>query len=58
MYVILVYDINQKRVGKALKICRNRFIEIETKKVSFLLRALGSLRVIDNGENTSENVRG
>ena len=22
MYVILVYDINQKRVGKALKICR------------------------------------
>ena len=29
MYVILVYDINQKRVGKALKICRKYLIHIQ-----------------------------
>lgn len=29
MYVILVYDINQKRVGKALKICRKYLIRIQ-----------------------------
>mgnify|MGYP004512345117 CR=1 FL=1 len=29
MYVILVYDINQKRVGKALKICRKYLTHIQ-----------------------------
>ena len=29
MYVILVYDINQTRVGKALKICRKYLIHIQ-----------------------------
>lgn len=29
MYVILVYDIHQKRVGKALKICRKYLIHIQ-----------------------------
>ena len=29
MYVILVYDINQKRVGKALKICRKYLMHIQ-----------------------------
>lgn len=29
MYVILVYDINQKRVGKALKICRKYLVHIQ-----------------------------
>lgn len=29
MYVILVYDINQKRVGKALKICRKYLSHIQ-----------------------------
>lgn len=29
MYVILVYDINQKRVGKALKICRKYLAHIQ-----------------------------
>ena len=29
MYVILVYDIHQKRVGKDLKICRKYLIHIQ-----------------------------
>ena len=29
MYVILVYDIDQKRVGKVLKICRKYLIHIQ-----------------------------
>ena len=29
MYVILVYDIHQKRVGKALKTCRKYLIHIQ-----------------------------
>ena len=29
MYVILVYDINQKRVGKTLKICRKYLMHIQ-----------------------------
>ena len=29
MYVILVYDINQKRVGKALKICRKYLMHVQ-----------------------------
>lgn len=29
MYVILVYDIHQKRVGKALKICRKYLTHIQ-----------------------------
>lgn len=29
MYVIVVYDINQKRVGKALKICRKYLVHVQ-----------------------------
>lgn len=29
MYVILIYDVNQKRVGKALKICRKYLAHIQ-----------------------------
>ena len=29
MYIILVYDINHKRVGKALKICRKYLIHVQ-----------------------------
>ena len=29
MYVILVYDINQKHVGKALKICRKYLMHVQ-----------------------------
>ncbi|MEM4348505.1 MAG: CRISPR-associated endonuclease Cas2 [Candidatus Anstonellaceae archaeon] len=29
MYVILVYDIEEKRVGKALKLCRQYLIHIQ-----------------------------
>lgn len=29
MFVIVVYDINQKRVGKALKICRKYLVHVQ-----------------------------
>lgn len=29
MYVILVYDMNQKRVGKALKVCRKYLMHVQ-----------------------------
>lgn len=29
MYVILVYDINQKQVGRALKICRKYLMHVQ-----------------------------
>lgn len=29
MFVILTYDINQKRVGKALKICRKYLVHVQ-----------------------------
>ncbi len=29
MYVILTYDVNQKRVGKVLKICRKYLVHVQ-----------------------------
>lgn len=29
MFVIVVYDINRKRVGRALKICRKYFVHVQ-----------------------------
>ena len=29
MFVVLAYDINQKRVGKALKICRKYLVHVQ-----------------------------
>lgn len=52
MYVILVYDINQKRVGKALKICRKYLSHIQKSvfegniteaKLNSLKKELGNL---------------
>ena len=46
MYVILVYDIHQKRVGKALKICRKEELGhlIDTQMDSVIIYHLDSVK--------------
>lgn len=59
MYVILVYDVNQKRVGKMLKLCRrylnwiqNSVFEGEITPVKLKELKLKALKIIDEEEDS------
>ena len=56
MFVVLTYDVNQKRVGKALKICRRYLVRVQRSvfegriteaQLNKLLRELKSILNID-----------
>ena len=59
MYVILVYDVNQKRVGRALKVCRrylnwvqNSVFEGETTEAKLKALQLALKHVLDTSEDS------
>ena len=47
MYVILVYDINQKQVGRALKICRKYLMHVQKSVFE------GNITLTKHGENNT-----
>ena len=59
MYVILVYDVNQKRVGRALKVCRrylnwvqNSVFEGETTEAKLKALKLALKQVVDTSADS------